>query len=374
MKDPRIQKLADIVVGYSCSVKKGEKVLIEPMDEAALPFTEMLVERIAQAGGTALVNIHNSRIKRKLLTHATDDWYEIMREIDLARMKKMDVYIEIDGRANSSELSDVPAAALRTYRERYVMPVHLEQRLNSTKWCVLAFPNPAYAQAAGMSQEAFWDFYFDVCTLDYANMCKAMDPLVELLEKTDQVCIKGPGRTDLCLSVKGFPAIKCPGDFNIPDGEIFTAPVRDSVNGVIEFNTPTEYYGTRFENIALTFRDGRIVDFSGTNRPRLEAIFDTDAGARYTGEFAFGVNPYITKPMTDILFDEKIRGSIHLATGTCLPECDNGNKSAIHWDLVLIQTPEYGGGEIWFDDVLVRKDGLFVLPELAGLNPENLKR
>ncbi|TFG62236.1 MAG: aminopeptidase [Spirochaetales bacterium] len=374
MKDPRMQKLADIIVTYSCSVQKGDKVLIETTDEAAIPLAELLVDRVAEAGGTAFVNIYNTRIKRKVITRATDEWYDIMREIDLARMKKMDAYINIDARASSSELEDVPIVKLASYRERYVQPVHFEERLNNTKWCSLAFPNPAYAQAAGMSQEAFTDFFYKVCTLDYGNMSKAMDPFAELLQKTDMVRITGPGRTDLRLSVKGLPAVKCSGRENIPDGEVFSAPVRDSVNGVIEFNTPTEYQGKRFENIVLTFKDGRITDFSGTNRPHLEAIFNTDEGARYTGEFAFGVNPYISKPMNDCLFDEKIAGSIHLTPGTCFSDCDNGNKSAIHWDLILIQTPEYGGGEIWFDDVLIRKDGIFVLPELKGLNPENLRR
>ncbi|HRZ80378.1 MAG TPA: aminopeptidase, partial [bacterium] len=240
-------------------------------------------------------------------------------------------------------------------------------------WCILAFPNPSYAQASSMSTEAFEDFYFNVCSLDYAKMDKAMDPLKKLMDKTDKVHIKGPGRTDLKFSIKGINAVKCAGKYNVPDGEVFTAPVKDSVNGVIEYNTPTVYHGTKFDKVILTFKKGKIVKIEGSNVEKLEHIFNTDEGARFVGEFAIGVNPYITKPMVDILFDEKICGSIHFTPGATYDECDNGNRSAIHWDLVMIQTPEYGGGEIYFDDVLIRKDGQFVLKELKPLNPENLK-
>lgn len=161
---------------------------------------------------------------------------------------------------------------------------------------------------------------------------------------------------------QGYSCIKCAGGCNIPDGEVYTAPVRDSINGVITYNTPSEYNGFTFENVRLTFKDGKIVDCDGNDKERLEKVFNTDEGARYVGEFAIGVNPYITKPMNNILFDEKIAGSIHFTPGNCYEDAPNGNKSAIHWDLVLIMTPEYGGGEIWFDDVLIRKDGRFLLP------------
>jgi aminopeptidase len=199
-----------------------------------------------------------------------------------------------------------------------------------------------------------------------------MDPLKELMEKTDQVHILGPG-TDLTFSIKGMSAIKCDGHVNIPDGEIFSAPLRESVNGRISYNTPSLYQGFTYENIVLEFKDGKIVKASSSDTARIEAVFNTDEGARYIGEFALGVNPYIQKPMKDTLFDEKIDGSFHFTPGVCYDECNNGNKSAIHWDLVCIQRPDYGGGEIYFDKTLVRKDGRFVLSELEVLNPENLK-
>jgi aminopeptidase len=250
--------------------------------------------------------------------------------------------------------------------------VHHEIRVAKTKWVVLRYPSPATAQAAGMSTEAYENFYFEVCNLDYSKMNKAMDPLAALMEKTDKVHILGID-TDLTFSIKGIPAIKCAGEMNIPDGEVYTAPVRESVNGVIHYNTPSLENGFVYENVRLVFKDGKIIEATANDNFRLNKLFDTDEGARYVGEFAIGVHPYILKPMKEILFDEKICGSFHFTPGSAYDEAFNGNKSALHWDLVCIQTQEYGGGEIWFDDVLIRKDGLFVLPELECLNPENLK-
>jgi aminopeptidase len=229
------------------------------------------------------------------------------------------------------------------------------------------------AQMAEMSTEAFEDFYFKVCTLDYAKMSRAMQPLKKLMERTDRVRLKGPGETDLSFSIKNIPAICCDGKVNIPDGEVFTAPIKTSVNGVIRFNCPTIYRGVTHSDVRLVFRDGKIVEASSSATKKLNEVLNTDPGARYVGEFAIGFNPHVTKPMKDILFDEKIAGSIHFTPGACYDEASNGNKSKIHWDLVMRQTPEVGGGEVWFDGKAVRKDGRFVVKELKGLNPQNLK-
>ena len=261
---------------------------------------------------------------------------------------------------------------MNAYNKLYSHPVHHEIRVANTKWVILRYPNPSMSQLAGMSTEAFEDFYFNVCNLDYAKMYKAMDALKTLMDKTDRVRITAQN-TDISFSIKGLNAVKCSGECNIPDGEIYTAPVKNSVNGRITYNAPSINQGLKFENVSLLFKDGKIVEATGNYTEKLNEIFDTDEGARYVGEFALGVNPYIDKPIGDILFDEKISGSIHFTPGQCYDEADNGNHSAIHWDLVLIQTPEFGGGEIYFDDVLIRKDGRFVIPELFALNPENLK-
>lgn len=295
-----------------------------------------------------------------------------MAEADCLEMNRMDCYIGIRGGDNISELSDVPGDKMHLYETLYSAPVHSDIRVAKTKWVVLRYPNASMAQLSNMSQEAFEEYYFNVCNLDYSKMSKAMDSLVELMNRTDKVRLTAKG-TDITFSIKNIPAIKCAGEMNIPDGEVYTAPVKDSVNGTICYNTPSVYQGFTYENVKLVFKDGRIEEAAANDTDRINQVFQTDQGARYVGEFAIGVNPYIINPMKDILFDEKIMGSIHFTPGCCYDDAPNGNKSSVHWDLVLIQTPEYGGGEIYFDDVLVRKDGKFVLPELECLNPENLK-
>jgi aminopeptidase len=254
---------------------------------------------------------------------------------------------------------------------RLTRPV-LNHRVSKTRWCVLRWPTPSMAQGASMSTEAFEDLYFDVCTMDYRKMARAMVPLHRRMTKADRVHLKGPG-TDLTFSIKGIGAKMCKGDRNIPDGEVFSCPVKTSVNGQIQFNAPTLYSGTKFENVRLEFKDGKVVDATANNTKRLNEILNTDPGARYVGEFSLGFNPYILNPMCDILFDEKIAGSLHFTPGQAYEECDNGNRSAVHWDMVLIQRPEWGGGEIWFDGELIRKDGMFLPKDLKPLNPANLK-
>ena len=310
------------------------------------------------------------RVTREIAARHQRRPRRLVRDLELFRMKKMQAYIAIRGSANASENADVPSDRMALY-SRITRPV-LNYRVNKTRWCVLRWPTPSMAQAAGMSTEAFENLYFDVCTMDYRKMARAMVPLQRRMKRADRVHIKGPG-TDLTFSIKGIGAKMCKGDRNIPDGEVFSCPVKDSVNGLIQFNTPTLYSGTKFENVRLEFKDGKVVKATANNTKRLNEILDTDPGARYMGEFSLGFNPYILNPMCDILFDEKIAGSLHFTPGQAYEDCDNGNRSAVHWDMVLIQRPEWGGGEIWFDGELIRKDGLFVPKDLKPLNPENLK-
>lgn len=303
---------------------------------------------------------------------ATKEQLELMGKYEAIRMKDMDAYIGIRANKNSSELSDVPEEKMNLYNKHIFSEVHSKIRIKSTKWCVLRYPTPSLAQDADMSTEAFEDFYYNVCNLDYSKMSVAMNSLVNLMNKTDKVRLVGPG-TDLTFSIKDIPAIKCDGKLNIPDGEVYTAPVKNSINGTLAYNTPSIYNGFAFNEIKFEFKDGKIVNATANDTERINAVLDTDDGARYVGEFAIGVNPYILHPMKDTLFDEKIAGSIHFTPGNSYDDAPNGNHSAIHWDLVLIQRADYGGGEIYFDDVLIRKDGLFVIDELKVLNPENLK-
>ena len=369
--DPRLTQLAGSLINYSVAVKPGDKILIETT--GLVPeFTQALIRETYQSGGVPFLSLADPSLWRELLKNAQVDQVEAMGRWDRARMKEMDAYLGIRAGDNVNEWADLPAVQLQIYKNYYQKPVHSEERVPHTRWCVLRYPNASMAQLAATSVEQFEEFYFAVCNLDYAKMSGAMDPLVDLMNVTDSVRIVGPG-TDLSFSIKGLPAVKCDGHCNIPDGEIFTAPVRESVNGKISYNTPSIYEGFTFEQVVLEFKDGKIIKATANDSERLEAVLNTDEGARFIGEFALGVNPHILTPMKDILFDEKIAGSIHFTPGATYDECSNGNKSAVHWDLVLIQRPEYGGGEIYFDERLVRKDGVFVLPELTGLNPENLK-
>ena len=371
MRDPRIEKLADVLVNYSVACKKGEKVLIEArgIDHE---LVNACVEKVFAAGGYPFVQVVDISVERALLMGTSEEHTKLLAKYAKYRMEDMDCYIGIRGGDNTFELSDVPSEKMQAYDRNFSFPVHHEIRVKKTKWVVLRYPNPAMAQNAGMSTEKFEKFYFDVCTLDYSKMDKAMDALQALMNKTDKVHLIAQG-TDLTFSIKGIPAIKCAGHMNIPDGEVYTAPVKDSVNGVITYNTPTQAKGIKYENVRHVFKNGKIVEATSSNTEALNAVLDTDEGARYVGEFSIAVNPFIISPMPDILFDEKICGSIHFTPGCSYDDAFNGNKSSVHWDMVLIQRPEYGGGEIWFDDVLIRKDGRFVHDELQCLNPENLK-
>lgn len=370
MRDPRVQKLAHLLVNYSTGLKKGEKVLIEYTGSERDIVCE-IVKEAYKVGAEPFVQLNDLRVQRAIIAGATDEQLKFMAEHDARRMSKMQAYIGIRSGDNLFEQSDVCQEQMQKYLSMYSREVHSKIRVPYTKWVVLRYPNDAMAQQAKMSTEAFEDFYFNVCTLDYAKMSRAMDSLVKKLEETDKVRIVAKD-TDISFSIKGLPAIKCDGKLNIPDGEVFTAPVRNSVNGRITYNTPSLNMGKEYNNISFLFKDGKIIEASSNDTEGINKILDTDEGARYIGEFAIGVNPYVEFPMLDTLFDEKIKGSIHFTPGNSYDNCDNGNKSAVHWDLVLIQTKEYGGGEIYFDDVLVRKDGLFVLDELKCLNPENL--
>lgn len=371
MTDPRNTKLASNLINYSCELKEGEKVLIEA-NGVETPLIKELIKETYKVNAIPFVSIKDNELERELLMNASKEQLDLRAKYEALRMKDMDAYIGVRASNNSSELSDVPEEKMNLYNRYFRAPVHSDIRVPSTKWCVLRYPNYSMAQSADMSTEAFEAFYFNVCNLDYSKMSKAMDSLVELMNKTNKVRLVAPG-TDLTFSIEGIPAIKCDGKANIPDGEVYTAPVKNSINGTLAYNTPSAYNGFTFTDIKFEFKDGKIINATANNSERINEILNTDDGARYIGEFAIGVNPYILHPMKDTLFDEKIAGSIHFTPGASYDEAPNGNSSAIHWDLVLIQRADYGGGKIYFDDVLIRKDGIFVIDELKVLNPENLK-
>ena len=372
MKDPRFAQLADKLVNYSCCLKPGEKLLLETVGlEEAL--AKEIIRAVYAAGGQPFINIQNERLQKEWLMGKDGISVEALdaqARWDAARMAEMDAYIGLRVKDNLYDMAAVSGEINTHLSQHYLKPVHFDLRVPHTKWVVLRYPNPSMAQEAAMSTEDFEDFYFTVCNFDYARLSEAMDPLLKLLQGADKVEIKGPG-ADLRFSVKNIGAIKCDGQRNIPDGEVYTAPVKESVEGWIKFNTPSPYQGKVYQDVELRFEKGRIVGAAAADHAQdLQAIFATDEGARYIGEFAFGLHPFILKPMKDILFDEKISGSIHFTPGNCYDDTDNGNKSSIHWDLVYILRKEYGGGEIFIDGQLIQKDGLFLPPALKGLNPK----
>ncbi|MBD3234985.1 MAG: aminopeptidase [candidate division Zixibacteria bacterium] len=374
MKDKRNEALAHQLLDFSIELQKGEILYLEVKGKEALELGKEIIRVATEKGATPFWYYNDESIQRSWVRQANDDQFKTQAELHLELMKRADAYIGVRGSDNPFDLSDIDSAQIERNQKLFYKPVHLEERVKRTKWVVLRYPNNAMAQLAETSQESFEDFYFDVCLADYARMSKAQDKLKALVEATDKVLIKGPG-TDLAFSIKDIDVVKCDGHKNIPDGEVYTAPVRDSVNGTITYNTPSLSEGRIYNGISFTFENGKIVKATADAfEDKLNKKLDTDEGARYIGEFAIGVNPFILYPMKDTLFDEKIAGSIHLTPGQCYDEASNGNQSAIHWDLVLIQREDYGGGEIWFDDKLIRKDGVFTDEELEKeFSKENLK-
>ena len=371
MKDIRYEKLANKLLTYSVNIKKGEHILIEILGEEGIPLAKEIIRNAERLGARPYFNIVNYEILKEMLQHSDEEQIKMYAKHDIEKMKDMDAYIGIRASSNTSALNGISKKNMELYNKYYTTPVHFEERVKHTKWCILRYPNNSMAQMSKMNTDEFEEFFFKVCNLDYAKMSKAMDSLKNLMNKTDKVHIIGNG-TDLSFSIKDIPAEKYVGTFNIPDGEVASAPVRNSVKGYITYNTETSYNGILFNNIKFEFENGKIIKATSNKTKELNEILDTDEGARYIGEFALGLNPYIENPIGDTLFDEKIKGSFHFTPGDALEESDNGNRSSIHWDIVNIQTPEYGGGEIYFDNVLIRKDGKFILKELECLNPENL--
>ncbi len=368
MKDERLTQLAKTLVNHSIELKQGDKVLITA-HLPAKPLVIELVEEIYAKGGSPFVRMMDPEILKHLVSGLSREQAELENKWDLQTFKDIDCVIHIAAEENDAEFSEIPADKFQLYGE--ATKEASDYVVDKTRWVLLNYPTSSLAQKAGMSTAKFTDYLLNVCNVDYEKMGRAQIALKDLMERTDRVRIVSPG-TDLSFSIKDIPAVPCFGKRNVPDGEVYTAPVRDSVNGTIKYNTPCPYRGKTYHDVTLTFKDGKIINAEADQTEKINEIFDTDDGARYIGEFAIGLNPLITEPMGDILFDEKICGSIHFTPGDAYEEADNGNNSSVHWDMVLIQRPEYGGGELYFDDVLIRKDGEFVIDELKALNPDSL--
>ena len=366
--EDKLKQLAKTIATYSIDVKKGEKVLITTQSLETRDFISYLIEEITDLGGIPFVNIVDQRLNSKLLSKTTDDRIDLIKKYSEFEVDTFDSFIQIKYRLNDYENKNVDSSILKKMGNALLKVQDI--RVNKRKWVLLNYPSIVDSYKAKMPIDEFKKFALDVMTVDYRKLSNLIKPLKELMDKTDKVRIVSPG-TDLTFSIKGMKSIPCCGDKNIPDGELYTAPIKTSVNGKITYNTPSPYQGEVYTNVCLEFKDGKIINATcNEDNDKLNEIFNSDEGARYIGEFSLGFNPKILYPMGDILYDEKIFGSLHFTPGRAYKDCYNGNDSMIHWDMVLIQRNDYGGGEIYFDDVLIRKDGLFVLDSLKQLNFE----
>lgn len=364
--DERLKKLSSTIVNYSVDIKENDRVLIQYESDKCNPLIKCLIKDIYKNGGIPFVKLIDNELNSLIIENSNSKVIDEMVKMKKYEVDNFDVFIRICYTENEYEDNRIKSEIRKELGSKSQDVDDI--RINERRWVLLNYPSLIDAYKAHMKYDDFYDYSMDVMNVDYKSMMENMKPLKELMEKTDKVRIVGPN-TDITFSIKGMPAIPCCGTANIPDGELYTAPIKNTVNGIITYNTPSPYNGNIFNNISLEFKDGQIVNCSSSeNVETLKEIFNTDDGARYIGEFSLGFNPKITFPMGDILYDEKIMGSLHFTPGRCYEDCDNGNISSIHWDLVLIQTKEYGGGEIYFDDVLIRKDGKFALDELKQLN------
>ena len=364
MYDSRNKALADKIITYSTATKPGENVMIELFGINGVHLAQEMARAIIEAKAVPFIIVRDTETERIIREMGSRELWARTRDVmGMPLMKEMDVYVGIRAGENIYELSGAGKEQNKAYSEEYGLPVHMEERVNNTRWCVMRYPSPAFAMNAKMPTATFADFYYKACLLDYAELNERMKPLHELLAAGKELRLVGEG-TDISFSIEGQNWIPCAGDVNIPDGEIFSAPLLESVNGTISY-APSVYEGKPFEFVKLVVNDGVVTDFDSSNNKGLEEILSTDEGARRFGEFSFGTNPFIDQPMYDILFDEKIWGSNHLTLGKCYDIAPNGNQSAIHWDLVCI------GADVYLDGALIRKGRQFVHEKLIPLNPES---
>lgn len=367
MNTQKLNTLAHTIINYSLHLKENSKVLIDFTKEAS-PLVEELIKEGKKVGAIMSLDMYDSKLACLLADTNTAERIELIKKRKEFEVENYDAFIHINYTYNDYESKNFPKEMRIKLGE--ATKAARDVKVNEREWVLLNYPSPIDAYKAKMPTSDFNEFALDVMTVDYQKMSEDIKPLKELMEATDKVRIVAPN-TDITFSIKGLPAIPCTGEKNIPDGELYTAPVRDSINGTITYNTPSPYQGSVYHHVSLTFENGKIVKATcDEDDEKLKEIFDTDEGARYVGEFSLGFNPKILYPMGDILYDEKILGSLHFTPGDSYADCDNGNKSSVHWDMVLIQREDFGGGEIYFDDVLIRKDGKFVLDNLKQLNYE----
>lgn len=364
--EEKIKILANTIINHSIKVQTGENVKITSETTKPIPLIKELVKLIQDKKANVDVSFFDPNLKAEINKNTSDKKIELLKKIESLEVEEFDSFIRIF--CNQGDYIDNIVPEETTKKIGLALKEYRDKRVNEKKWVLLNYPDIIDSQKAKMNPQEFTKFSFNAMCYNYEQMEKDLKPLKELMEKTSKVKLTAPG-TDISFSIKNIPVISCTGECNIPDGEVYTAPVKNSVNGTIRYNTPSPYRGNIFHNVTLTFKNGKIIKATcDEDNQELNKIFDTDEGARYIGEFSIGTNPEIRYPMGDILFDEKIIGSIHFTPGASYKDAYNGNSSSIHWDMVLIQRKDFGGGNIYFDNELIRENGLFVKEELKHLN------
>ncbi len=355
MADQRILKAAKILVEHSTKVKKGETVQIIT-DHLARPLAIEVLKLVLKRGAYPIIHTSLPGSAHTFYKHANKDQLQHVHESLMHEMKRTDVIIYISAPTNTRELSELDPKKLALRRKaterisRY--------RVENTRWVLFDYPCEALAQEASMSIEEFEDFVFSATNIDWSKEGKRQEKLKRILDKGKQVHIIGKN-TDLRFSIEGRTAIKCFGKHNMPDGEVFIAPVETTTEGCIEYSFPAIYSGGEVDGITLEFKRGKVVKAHATkNNDLLQAMLNTDPGARRLGEFGVGTNYNIKRHIKQILFDEKIGGTIHLAVGSAYKEGGGKNKSGLHWDMILDLRQ---GGKIIVDNRVIQENGKFLI-------------
>ena len=368
MSDPRLIKLAELLVGYSVAVQRGDKVLINGSSIAA-PLLGEVYAAVLRAGGHPLMLVSLPDMDDVMYRYASEEQLKFMPPPLMLGIETYDASISVSGTTNTKNLSKIDPAKVvaRSQGRREMLDIFMKRAASGTlRWTGTLFPTHAYAQDAEMSLRDYEDFVYSACmpALEdpiayWQTFSRWQQKIVDWLKGRKNIRVSGRD-TNLTLSIANRSFISCDGHHNMPDGEVFTGPEENRINGYVTFSYPAIYQGREVTGIHLEFKDGKIIKASAEkNEAFLQQILDTDEGSRYVGEFAIGTNDGIRQFTREILFDEKIGGTFHMAMGAGYPETGSKNQSSIHWDMICDLRD---GGEIWVDDVLLHKDGRFVIP------------
>ncbi len=368
--DPRLSRWAKTLVNYCLEVRPGESVQINATP-AAEPLIAEVYREVLRAGGHPVPALRLTPLMETLMREGNDDQLEWINPVDRVVAEQVDCFLHISSETNTRQLASVDPARQAVFGRAQRELFHLRQNRaagHEARWCLTLYPTEAYAQDADMSLSDFEEFVYEACFLNSVDPAARWKELgerqqfyVDWLRDKQNVHIIGPD-TNLRLSIAGRVFRNSDGKRNFPSGEFFTGPIEDSAQGHIRYTIPSNVNGRSVQDILLRFEEGRVVEATAAQgQVFLDQMLEMDEGARYLGEFAFGNNFGIQRPTRNILFDEKIGGTVHLALGNSYPETGGKNVSALHWDMICDLRPEAGGGEVYVDDILVLKDGKLVL-------------